>query len=211
MPLFLRNRLLFLHIPKCGGDTVTHMLTASGDPAFMFVADGSVMVNGHTPQHMTWREFLQAGWSMDNGFRVAALVRHPLDRIVSSFRYARFFPTPWSGRAKNPAAFLDAFLSEPPVVFDNHNRSILEFLQDHNGKIDERMTLRPIQEMDLLMQDLGLPAVPAESRRNVTQHLAENDDMPFSENDILRAASHYAKDVAWFEAKFPNIRPTLVR
>jgi hypothetical protein len=206
MPLFLRNRLLFIHIPKCGGDTVTHWLQRWGDPPFLFVADGSVLVNGHTPQHMTWLELLRAGWSKEVDFRVAALVRHPLDRIVSSYRYARMHRSDWRESARSPSSFLDAFLSGPPSRFDNHGRSLLEFLQDEDGRIDAGIDIRPIQDMDDLMRDLGLPPVPATSRKNVTRGVPDADFIPFSEDDIRRIRSHYAQDIAWFETRFPNIR-----
>jgi len=169
MPLFLRNKLLYIHIPKCGGDTVSYFLREHNDPPFLFIADGSVMVNGHTPQHLTWREFMKLGWLPSNDFKVAALVRHPVDRVISEFRYIQHSRPDLVGIATTPSSFLDAFLSSDPIsntLFDNHNLSILEFLEDESGQIDPIIDIRPVQEMDQLMNSLGLPPVPLSAWRN---------------------------------------------
>ena len=211
MPLFLRNRLLFIHIPKCGGDTITHVLREAGDPPFLFVADGSIMVNGHTPQHMIWREFLLAGWAPRSDFRVAALVRHPLDRVISAYRYVRGFRPDLHAFAPDPQTFLDEFLSHDLVAtrrFDNHNQPMLTFLGNHDGEIDPEIEIYPVQEMDRFMQSLDLPPVPVTSRRNVTRGTPAEIGT-FHAVDMMRVADHYARDIEWFESRFPGIRPEL--
>lgn len=210
MPLFLRHRFLFIHIPKCGGDTIGYALGLADDPPFLFVADGSVMVNGHTPQHMTWREFLAAGWRTPEGFRVAALVRHPVDRVISAFRYVRLFHADLRPLAPDPARFLDAFLSPQQEIFqrfDQHNRGLIEFLAGRDGLPDPSILVRPVQEVDAWLEELGLPTIPLSGRRNVTRGRAEFE--PFGAAELARIRAHYADDIAWFERCFPHCPPEL--
>ncbi len=205
MPVFFRHKLLFIHVPKCGGDTVSYALREAGDPPFLFVADGSVLVNGHTPQHMTLRELVSAGWAVPSGFRVAALVRHPIHRVESAFRYIQSFRKDLKAMAPNPSRFLDSFLSSDPEVFsrfDNHNLGLLDFISGRNGLVDPSIHVRPVQEMDLWMQELGLPKLSSDARRNVTQGTDQFE--AFKAVDVQRVRTFYARDIAWFEARFPH-------
>lgn len=207
MPLFLKHRLLFIHIPKCGGDTVTHALARAGDPPFLFVADGSVMVNGHTPQHMVLSEFRRAGWSAANGFRVASLIRHPLDRVMSAFRYIHLARPDLLPLAPDPSRFLDHFLSHDDAAhrrFDNHNLGLLDFLAGDDGIVDPSIVIRPLAAMAEWLDMLGLPPIEASERRNVTAHLS---GLPaFSRADIDRVMEYYARDLDWIARFAPELR-----
>ena len=188
---------------------MTQFLREHDDPPFLFIPDGSVMVNGHTPQHLTWKELLKLGWSPSNRFKVAALVRHPVDRVISEFRYIHISRPDLVGVAATPSSFLDAFLSNDSTsntLFDNHNLSILEFLEDESGRVDPVIDIRPVQEMDHLMASLGLPAVPPASLKNVTQRSNWQDSkFVFLPEDIDRIVTFFARDMAWFTLHFPHI------
>lgn len=204
MPLFIKNKLFFIHIPKCGGDTITYALSKSGDKPFLFVNDGSVILNGHTPQHTPYREILQMGWLATNGFRVAALVRHPVERVLSAFRYIHFFRKDLLPYAINTEQFLNNFLShksESKIIFDNHNMGLLDFLVNDNGAIDPNIYIRPLDEVDLWLSDLSLCEIPFNQRRNVTANLSAS--LPtFTQKNIDRIREFYHKDILWFENNF---------
>jgi hypothetical protein len=205
MPLFLKHKLLFIHIPKCGGSTVTEGLRNVGDPPFLFVSDGSVMMNGHTPQHTTWQELQKAGWHTPPGFRVAALVRHPVERTLSAFRYIHKARSDLAPFAKNPAEFLDHFLSKEPenvLRFDNHNKSTMEFLINANGQVNSEIYIQPISNLRIWASDLNLPPSIAEMRINNTDETAAQTH--FSSSDIQRISDFYAEDINWFEARFAH-------
>ncbi len=206
MPLFIKNKLFFIHIPKCGGDTINFALKDSGDPPFLFVADGSVMVNNHTPQHITYRELSQLGWSASNGFRLAALVRHPLERVLSAYRYASLFRKDLSTYTKTPDEFLKNFLSNDPEsnrIFDNHNKGLLDYLTNENGIIDPGIYIRPLWEFDLWLRDLGLEKISFNQRKNVTSNLGSS--LPtFSQEQIEKIKDFYQEDISWFEKNFPR-------
>jgi hypothetical protein len=210
MPLFLKHRLLLIHIPKCGGDTVAHHLRRHDDPPFLFVADGALMVNGHTPQHMTWLEMLQGGWQTPPGFRVAALVRHPVDRVVSEFHYIKAYRPDLHNSIRDPASFLDDFLPDTRAAalrFDHHNVSICDFLSGRDGEIDPAIDVYPINEMDQLVGSLGLPRIMPEDRRNVTRGTAAHSGgQPFAPADIARITARYQRDIDWLSLRFPNLK-----
>ena len=211
MPLFLKHRILFIHIPKCGGSTVSWVMKNLQDPSFLYIEDGSVVVNGHSAQHMTWQEICRVGWTTPPDFRVAALVRHPIDRVISEFRYLRKRRTELSSLAPDPSTFLDHFLSKDQAVsgtFDQHNLGMLDYLKNRKGIVDPDILIRPLQEIDIWLEDLGIvPAIPVH-RQNVTRGL---EIFPvFSQNDIDRIKSFYCEDILWFEARFPHYPPELI-
>lgn len=205
MPLFLKNKLLFLHIPKCGGDTINHALRVAGDTPFLFVDDGSVLVNGHTPQHLTWRELVSAGWHTPPGFRVAALVRHPVDRVKSAYRYVLCYRPDLHYLGTTPSEFLSSFLSREPQIFlkyDHHNLGLLDFLRNESGNVESSIFTMALQDMNVWLAELGLPEIEPSQYRNVTKGLRVFPD--FGASDLDRIRDYYSEDIRWFEKLFPH-------
>lgn len=210
MPLFLNHRLLFIHIPKCGGDTISHALRQAGDPPFLFVDNGAVMANGHTPQHLTWRELKAMGWTRPEGFRVAALVRHPVDRVLSEFRYLYRFRKDLLRFAETSGQFLDHFLSadeEAARRFDNHNKGLLAYLTNQDGSLDPSIYIEPLSRVNVWLEKLSLPSIPASERRNVTScRSAAASEFVFSSEEIERIRDFYRDDVRWYEQRFSEVK-----
>lgn len=200
MPLFLKHKVLFIHIPKCGGTTFASRLEAAGDPPFMQVVDGSVMVNGHTPQHLTWRELVRMGWITPPGFRVVALVRHPQDRVASAYRWVRVYRPDLARYTRSPRVFLKNFFSRNPArfaKFDQHNLGLLDFVCDAHGTIPPDIELWPLAQIDALLHSLGLPPVATQDRHYVT-----SGDDPFSPGQWSKIRQRLERDIAWYEDRF---------
>lgn len=87
MPLYRNGDkvILFVHIPKTGGSTVEEVLKAAGAPQALKYHKRLGYSNA-TPQHMHWtvlKHWLPLGF-YDYAF---AVVRHPLARMVSEYRW----------------------------------------------------------------------------------------------------------------------------
>lgn len=203
MPLFLRHRTLFIHIPKCGGGTLGACMRAAGDPPFLEVPDGSVLMNGHTPQHATWRELNQLGWTTPPDFRVVALVRHPVERVLSAYRFAKLYRPDLAWYTRTPRAFLRHFLAGHPRAFkrfDQHNLGLLDFLVDASGIIAPEVEIWPLERMDDLLASFGLGPVTPENRRHVT-----DGANPFNARQMARIRDHVRRDLTWYERRFPEL------
>lgn len=186
---------------------MSHVLRQAGDHPFLFVADGALMINGHSPQHLTWREYLSMGWTTPSDFRIAALVRHPVDRVISAYRYIHTFRPDLRRHAADPSAFLDVFLSLEPetsLIFDQHNLGNLDYIVGTNGAPDESIQLWHMHDMNKLFAELGLSPVTLDERRNATQQPASCEFRP---DQIDRIRRRYEHDVAWFEDRFPGSPP----
>lgn len=129
MPVFIANGDLhvFAHVPKCGGTTVEEHLAAR------FGALGLIGTSSHfevSLQHLTWREIVALfpeHWIAES----FAVVRHPLDRLVSEFNMRIAQSVPPFPREISIADFLDWVERRLPVapnLLDNHLRPQVDFI-----------------------------------------------------------------------------------
>jgi hypothetical protein len=122
MPIFTigSRRVLFIHIPKTGGGSIFDWLSTKGKATF-FGADHPSSFRC-TPQHFTFRDmtFLLDGPAWDFAF---AIVRHPLSRLESEFRWraAGFYRE--TGKRMTFDVWVDNTLkraANDPYYLDNH-------------------------------------------------------------------------------------------
>ncbi len=141
MPLFVRSKLLFIHIPKTGGTSIEKLLEERGEAMSMFTSTGSIFINGHTPQHCTFRELQDLNMVTDE-VRIFTVVRNPVDRTISEYFYLKRHRPDIDELYRGFDGFLDLFLnSRNNAFFDNHNLSNVEYLIDHAGLISDRVTI----------------------------------------------------------------------
>lgn len=122
MPLFLKHRLVFLHIPKTGGTSVCRTLRDAGDAPLY--TDESYTGDGHSPQHSTYRELMKANM-LPADFNVMAVVRNPYDRFVSEYNWRRGAGLIDPGMSQG--AFAREFFSGGR--WDNHDLAQAEFTE----------------------------------------------------------------------------------
>ncbi len=106
MPVFHRNKLVFIHIPKTGGTAVEQYFHDIGDMQW-----GLESWLGHEKQQGRWYEYqhlsmleLQsmAGTSI-TGFRSFSVVRNPYEKLLSDYLWRKVV------KRKNPDASLMCF------------------------------------------------------------------------------------------------------
>lgn len=206
MPLFLKNKILFIHIPKCGGTAFTNHLKMIGDEPFMFRPDRNITINRHTPQHSTWREYLSLGWPKDSDFKIIAFVRHPVERVISEYYYLKQFQPHVSEKFDDIEQFLNLFLSneiDMLDLFDNHNLPQVEFLKNEDGCVDPRINIYPTNEINSTIESLKLPPLSEADNINSTGSFArEKQNQLFVDKEIDRIKAFYADDIQWFEHNF---------
>lgn len=130
MPIYLKNKIVFIHIPKTGGTSVKAIFEELGDsPLFYSIHN---MVGTHSPQHSTYNEL--KGWNMiQNDFKIISIIRHPYERFVSEFNYRLSFLK----EAYTLKSFTNKFMSslKNKYQWDNHNLSCSEFLDGADVEI----------------------------------------------------------------------------
>lgn len=125
MSLYLKNKIVFIHIPKTGSCSVRKTFEDAGDDA-VFIGVPRI-INGHTSGHSTYEEHEMLKLIPD-GFRVMSIVRHPYDRFLSKFNEQKTY----NGYTGTVEEFANIFFSSDYATWDNHNMPMNLML--HGGK-----------------------------------------------------------------------------
>ena len=153
MPIF-NNDITFIHIPKCGGTSVERLLIEHGFKMSLFTSTGSILINGHTPQHCTYRELKELNLLTD---KIFTIVRDEKERVLSEYFYILAQRPDLKKLFNSFDEFLDLFLDKNNVLlFDHHNLSNHEFLVNHEGIIDRRIRIFKFFDYKNIEDYLGL-------------------------------------------------------
>lgn len=131
MPLYLKNKLCLIHIPKTGGSAIEHAM-AQADDNNVFHSTYAIM-NGHSPQHSTAKELMDLGL-LPVDFKVIAVTRHPYERFVSEYNYQRTYQNYHKGVNEFAKDFFNT------SNWDNHHLAMCDFLFVE-GKLSDRVEL----------------------------------------------------------------------
>ena len=132
MPIFQKDGsiVLFIHIPKAGGTSIEQTFLANGWNMRHFDSgeDATTInpVRKCSPQHQNFN-LLNAQFRLERFTKIFCVVRNPLDRIISEYRWQRQH----FGVDKCFADWLDCAFDSYSVdrfVFDNHIRPQHYFL-----------------------------------------------------------------------------------
>lgn len=135
MPIFLKNKIVFIHIPKTGGSSIQEQLISSGDE-LLFWSPEFKKVNTHTPQHSTFSELKQMNL-LPSGFKIVSCIRHPFARYISQYNYKRTF----QNFECDIHEFTEWFFNDSDNITDNHNLSMFEYLKNDEGEVDKSILL----------------------------------------------------------------------
>ena len=157
MPLWRHHQLIFIHIPKNGGSTI------SND------------IYGRFLGHILYSEIQRYSEQTVNDLRAFAVLRDPVDRFISAYNYARYGSNDEESairfdhflrvrRFQNLNTFCEHFLLTKNFKnFDQIFWPQIEFLRPCKDKAS-LIHCTPIDKLHLAYADLGLKSGP--SHRN---------------------------------------------
>jgi len=200
-----QKKVLFLHIPKCGGSSIESALAGQGqqflyDRAFHSGKDRFSQCSAQH-FHASAIDRLFPGDFFDFRF---AVVRHPVDRIVSEYRFRRGLRpktrdvTRAAGLLVEPEDFEPwlefalGHVGQYPFLFDNHLRAQVEFVDPRVAwfRLEDGLTTVMERLSDVLRCNVQLP-----EKRKQTSKGAE---VAVSEQARARIEAHYAQDMDAF-------------
>lgn len=158
MPVDFNKELIFIHIPKTGGTSVTHALDLldtnnffSYQPTIISMSQIETyfesleknIVLSITPQHLSSCQLKSIVGDKYDIYTKFSIVRNPYDRIVSEYHYIKNLPNRKFEPFKNLSflQFVRSVFDLPHMlqksIFDNHLTPQNEFLTcfDSNDKI----------------------------------------------------------------------------
>lgn len=131
MPLYTcqkRNlKILFIHIPKCGGGSIERIFRLNGFKQSLFSIDPFYLSTCRcSPQHMHG-ELLNSLLCLDNIDYCFAIMRNPFDRLISEYRHRICHEWASCGFDEWYKKIKKSEITDP-FIFDNHIRAQLMFL-----------------------------------------------------------------------------------
>jgi hypothetical protein len=139
VPIFLKNKILFIHIPKNGGTSIEAYMKNMGDKMDLWMySNRKNFYLLHTEQHYTFKEIV-SNKKYSSEYRIFSIIRHPIDRVLSEYNYiVKMGKT----RYKDFNIFLDSFLNKNNFrYFDNHNLSNFDYLSNEDGEISDKIKI----------------------------------------------------------------------
>ena len=156
MPFFDKDKLLYIHIPKCGWTSIEDFLISCGNEMSLFTGHSNFL-NGHSAQHSTFNELNDFGYVTDD-IKIFTVIRNPIDRTISEFFFIKKFIHKEKHNYDTFDDFLTQFLNkENSKKFDNHNLPSYEFLCDKDGVINNKIKIFNFFDEKDICEYLGYP------------------------------------------------------
>ncbi|MCB2135638.1 MAG: sulfotransferase family 2 domain-containing protein [Rhodobacteraceae bacterium] len=176
MPIYPDHQLIFVHVPKTGGGTVTTILkpfeTAARHSALRhtiaklpFPKPPSLLSFGTHDSAASMK--LRLGASRWDSWHSFSVVRNPYDRAISEFEYLRQTKDHRRHNRALRQSFLDFLRTEP-----RHRAVQTYLLTDGSGKLLVKELARfetLADDVNAILQRQGLPAQLDNQRRNTSE------------------------------------------
>jgi hypothetical protein len=165
MPIFHKNKILFIHIPKTAGTSIEHYLIKKDNVVInykdnvknLFSYNGKYGFD-HSLQHLTFKEILLLYPKVEE-YKKFTVVRNPYDRIVSEYYYHLQITRKWKKQKTEIQEDFEEFLNfyfNTNDTFDNHKipqYKYIEGINENDIKIMKFETLKT-DFMDFFNEEL---------------------------------------------------------
>lgn len=209
MPIFERQKIIFIHIPKTGGTSLENyfrkkfgnmkLVDTSGNHDFEY--NGLMRNFGNSPQHLIYGNFLELNIEDLKDYTIISVVRNPYHRIISDLLFLKI------ATFQNSKDFFEEKIEEylsSDNNHDNHKTPQYKFLvsseEDEDIKLVNCILLRT-ENLSDQMRNLSIGNLSFSDFNNHNNLNTKNSDnyMKYlTENSIRRINEFYRKDFEIF-------------
>lgn len=214
MPVFAKDdrRILFIHIPKTGGSSVTKHFADSGwdvsylDKSSISDPQSANYLRKISPQHMH-AEHLNNIFNLSKFDFIFSIVRHPVSRLKSEFA----FRNPNVKQNELSADLVNAWWESELKKYkknknhlDNHLRPQVEFLTKASAIFKLENGLSKIFELERSLSTSNVKNANFELKENkkVNSSVYSSEEVPIASKTIRSLKRLYRKDFMTFNYKY---------
>jgi hypothetical protein len=166
MPYFhkptINLNLLFIHIPKTGGNSLEKYFSQKYDIPLCLNTLCSPLRNGFTKndislQHQTLidiykeKNFFKINFTPD--IKIIAVVRNPYERIISDLFFFQYINK--NSSQEEVFTVINNYLLTDVKILDNHSIPQYKFVTDENGLLIDNIHILKLEQLNSDMYDLG--------------------------------------------------------
>ena len=205
--------LSFVHVPKCAGTAVGLWLDAAfgplafRNPRYLALPETDRWTRT-SPQHID-RAAMELLFPASFFDATLALVRHPVNRLISVFRFQREIENTIPADTSF-SEWIAGTRPETPWIFDNHARPMNDLVPDHATVFALEDGLSGFQQSVEALAGVELPAiVPKNVMKEKLAHLGRpSQPVVPTDKDLDRIGALYAVDFERFGYSLKEWSPT---
>lgn len=205
MPYYKEKKLLFLHIPKTGGQVIEKEIGKQCVQTLHSDYINSLLdepYNKKSLQHQYYTTLYKYQNRLDISFdniKIFSVVRNPYDRIISDLFHWEIINKNYT--SEQVCDVIKKYYLEKPYL-DNHNEAQYKFLVDENGELIKNIKIFKTETLnesnDELNRFLGFDI-------NIKQpNVNKNYSMYLNKESIFLINEYYKKDFELFNYKFKS-------
>ena len=173
MPISHKYKVIFIHVPKCAGTSIEHLLDIEGDQCFftmgtkelgikyipkdVFTVEEYTQCTNKNMQHYTLIELSKILQSdIFNTYKKISVVRNPYSRLVSEYNFRKTLYTP------AVTTFVDLVKErlnldkvERNKIYDGHLETQTSFLTNKEGNFNSIDKIYKFENLNECIEDIN--------------------------------------------------------